>query len=596
MSRVPDGVLSWLWAALQAYSQPRLIYNDAAAALSQFPSLKPKTAVYTYEDGQTALLLCIFGTLAVEFRAAEYRYPVEVWVPHSYGERGAGVICYVRATTGSAHTPSTTAIRPGQHVAMDGRIYHPYLRDWNIHERSNIVDFLQIVKGIFAREPPLVAKTGVSAQGPARTGMQIPALPPKVRTVQTPSVELPTGPPSPRPPPLPSKPGKPETTTPGGHGNTGPPLPPLPHEAQSHRDAPKPSVDSVSNGTPLHMGRNGFASSSRHATAPPLPPLPLPPRFPAANHEQSPISPLSPTQHAELPAARAEPPYMIQQPDRMPQNSGVDPRGSATPMHAHMRTHPQQLQSHAQGYQPQYQKGHAPGHDRMQPYNPTQYPLGAQSHAPNTVPLQQSQAAKRAAPALDLLTDPFDISLGPTAAPGPAPPIPPNPEKEHLLQLLSESLVAQATAKIQQSQSAMAPLTAQRQALLEAQSRLQSEIHQLQSLDIVLTTNEKILHQSIRDCQSVIEASRKMPEPNIDEVLVAPTVAAQQLWNLCAEEVAIKEAMYSLQRGVGAGRVSSAEFVRLTRSLARECFLKMALARKVATGLGLEVQGYARQG
>lgn len=131
---------------------------------------------------------------------------------------------------------------------------------------------------------------------------------------------------------------------------------------------------------------------------------------------------------------------------------------------------------------------------------------------------------------------------------------------------------------------------------MEAQSRLQSEIQQVQSLDAALTTNENILHQSIRDCQTVIEGSRKMAEPNIDEVLVAPTVAAQQLWNLCAEEVAIKEAMYCLQRAIGAGRISSSEFVRLTRSLARECFLKMALARKVATGLGLDVHGHARGG
>ena len=157
--------------------------------------------------------------------------------------------------------------------------------------------------------------------------------------------------------------------------------------------------------------------------------------------------------------------------------------------------------------------------------------------------------------------------------------------------MLSESLVAQATHKVQQAQSAIAPLTAQWHALSEAHSRLQSELQQLQQLDAVLDTNEAILHQSIRDCTKVIEASRQMPQPNIDEVLVAPTVAAQQLWNLCADEVAIKEAMYCLQRAVGAGRVGSAEFVRLTRSLARECFLKMALARKVATGLGLDVQG-----
>jgi len=197
-------------------------------------------------------------------------------------------------------------------------------------------------------------------------------------------------------------------------------------------------------------------------------------------------------------------------------------------------------------------------------------------------------AQQKPAPAVDLLTDPFDVSLS-TSAAAPPPPIPPNPEKEHLLSLLSQSLVGQVHAKLQQNTSAIAPLQAQHGALQEAHARMNAELAQLQSLDSVLSTNEAILHQSLRDCDTVMEASTKTPAPNIDEVLVAPTVAANQLWNLCAEEAAIKEAIYCLQRALDAGRLSGTDFVRLTRGLAREAFLKMALARKVAKGLGLEL-------
>lgn len=111
----------------------------------------------------------------------------------------------------------------------------------------------------------------------------------------------------------------------------------------------------------------------------------------------------------------------------------------------------------------------------------------------------------------------------------------------------------------------------------------------MQNLDSVLNTNEQILHRSIQDCDAVIEASTSTPAPNIDDVLVAPTIVAQQLWNLCADEAAIKEALWCLQRAVGAGRISGTDFVRLTRGLARESFLKMALSRKVAKGLGLDL-------
>ena len=155
--------------------------------------------------------------------------------------------------------------------------------------------------------------------------------------------------------------------------------------------------------------------------------------------------------------------------------------------------------------------------------------------------------------------------------------------------MLSQTLVSQVNEKLQQNTAAIAPLRAQNVALQEAHATLNGEITQLQSLDSVLSTNEAILHQSLRDCDSVIEASAKTAEPNIDEVLVAPTVASQQLWNLCAEEAAIREALWCLQRAVDAGRVGGTEFVRLTRGLAREAFLKMALARKLASGLGLDL-------
>ena len=46
-----------------------------------------------------------------------------------------------------------------------------------------------------------------------------------------------------------------------------------------------------------------------------------------------------------------------------------------------------------------------------------------------------------------------------------------------------------------------------------------------------------------------------------------------------------------LQKAVDRGRVSGDGFVRQIRSLGRECFLKMVLARKCARGLGLEMGG-----
>lgn len=172
----------------------------------------------------------------------------------------------------------------------------------------------------------------------------------------------------------------------------------------------------------------------------------------------------------------------------------------------------------------------------------------------------------------------------------PAPPIPPNPEKEHLLQALSSTLVQQAQQKVNQNLSAIAPLQAQQQAIYAAQQRMDAEIRQLEQLEKALSNNESILHRSIQDCDRTIATAKSKKQPPIDDVLIAPTMVANQLWTLCAEEAACREAMYVLQKANDRGRVSGDVFIRQMRGLGRECFLKMALARKCATGMGLEMR------
>ena len=133
MAPLPDQLLSWLWSVLQTYRHAQVAYNDAAAALTAFPAFQPRTAVYTFENGQSALLLCIAGNLPVDFRGTPYKFPVELWIPQEYGSRGVGVIGYVKPGDRAGNS-GDIAVRPGQHVGGDGRIYHPYLREWGRHE------------------------------------------------------------------------------------------------------------------------------------------------------------------------------------------------------------------------------------------------------------------------------------------------------------------------------------------------------------------------------------------------------------------------------------------------------------------------------
>jgi ESCRT-I complex subunit TSG101 len=91
----------------------------------------------------------------------------------------------------------------------------------------------------------------------------------------------------------------------------------------------------------------------------------------------------------------------------------------------------------------------------------------------------------------------------------------------------------------------------------------------------------------MRDADKVIAEAKHRTVPGVDEVLVAPTVVAEQMYELVAEERACVEARGVLNRALDRGRVGVEVWVRNTRGVAREEFLKKALIRKAARGMGL---------
>jgi ESCRT-I complex subunit TSG101 len=184
------------------------------------------------------------------------------------------------------------------------------------------------------------------------------------------------------------------------------------------------------------------------------------------------------------------------------------------------------------------------------------------------------------------MDQPLTLSL-PSPTNLPAPPIPPNPEKDALLHQLARQLFAMRQHIRQQNKSSLVGLQAQRQAMRAALTSLQDETASLNQLSTLLTSNTTILREALRKADSVIEGSRQHPAPDIDELLVAPTVVANQLYSLIAEERAIGDTIFVLGRAVERGRISPAVFARTTRSLAREWYLKKALVRKIGRGMGL---------
>ncbi|EGE01428.1 endosomal sorting complex protein TSG101 [Trichophyton equinum CBS 127.97] len=548
MAAVPQKTLEWLYRVLttnQAYRDPNRTYSDTAQLLAQFPSFSPRTDVYTYENGASALLLHLAGTLPVHFRGALYWFPIAIWVPNTYPD--ACPMVYVTPT-------SEMLVRPGQHVSSDGRIYHHYLAHWaEARDRSTLVDFLLILKEVFAKEPPVISKDAPVRRQPTPSQRSTPpAIPPLPAELARPSPSVAPSTQPPNPPKLPPKPGgerhqtaaeRPAENTVTAR-NVPPPLPPLPAELQStthQRDGPG-----------LEHRGNQF----------------LPQRL------KDPFWELMTADHQVFRVCQ-----WGLHPMRVNINNHTNPH---TPVNNSLSRRITLYTSVSQAIH--HHHGPLPV-----PQMEAQPPLAANS-SPKKPETQ------------DLLTSPFDLELPAQLPSSSPPPIPPNPEKDVLLQTLSKTLTQTIHANIERANSRIEPLNSQSKALHDAISTLRSEVAAVNAFHASIQSNTQILQQSLRRADGVIAdaksrissssaSSSKHPAglPAIDEVLVPPTVVGKQIYDLVTDERGIQRAIYALQSALVRGRVGVDVWAKSTRNLAREAFLKKALIRKAANGMGLTV-------
>lgn len=103
--------------------------------------------------------------------------------------------------------------------------------------------------------------------------------------------------------------------------------------------------------------------------------------------------------------------------------------------------------------------------------------------------------------------------------------------------------------------AAIQPLRAQQTALHSALTSMNQEISQLNVLQSLLTSNESILHQAMRDADQVMEDAKHRKVPSVDDVLVAPTVVARQLYELVADETSLEECRGVVGRALDRGRI-----------------------------------------
>ena len=101
---------------------------------------------YYNNDGTSADLVVIRGTMGTVFKGQSFNTPIDLWLPHEF-PRARPMLFVV--PFGDMKIP-----RHHKHVGSDGRVYHSYLSDWN--QESTLPMLLMCVSSILGKMPPLV--------------------------------------------------------------------------------------------------------------------------------------------------------------------------------------------------------------------------------------------------------------------------------------------------------------------------------------------------------------------------------------------------------------------------------------------------------
>ncbi|KAL5567467.1 hypothetical protein UlMin_024042 [Ulmus minor] len=126
-----------------------LIRQHLVSLTDAYPSLEPKTATFTHNDGRSVNLLQADGTIPMSFQGVTYNIPVVIWLMESYPRHPPCV--YVNPTR------DMIIKRPHAHVNPSGMVSVPYLQNW-VYPSSNLVDLVRNLSMAFGRDPPLYSQ------------------------------------------------------------------------------------------------------------------------------------------------------------------------------------------------------------------------------------------------------------------------------------------------------------------------------------------------------------------------------------------------------------------------------------------------------
>jgi len=166
-----------------------------------------------------------------------------------------------------------------------------------------------------------------------------------------------------------------------------------------------------------------------------------------------------------------------------------------------------------------------------------------------------------------------------------APPRPPNPELLRLHTEVHEKLKTELNSLTQALAHDAERLRVHQADLLVGEPAIKDEMARLQAVRTVCRSVADRTRQAVQKAEANIAELRRKGDPEVDELVCATTIVHNQLINLIADDNAIEDTIYHLHRALNVGRIDLERFLRTTRVLAEEQFMKRALIDKILTSM-----------
>ncbi|KAF8654233.1 hypothetical protein AX16_003756 [Volvariella volvacea WC 439] len=545
----------WLRHQSASYPSHERVFADLAPALLAFPTVRPKSDIYTYDDGRTQLLLCLHGLLPITFRSATYNIPIALWITRDYPREPP--IVYVVPT-------GDMLVRPSRHVDVSGRCTIEYMHNWlRKSEGCNVVALLEALQAHFSREPPLYAKPREHTQSP-RSSTPI-ASTSAVPAAAAAASHYAAKPPPPLPMQMqmqtqgqPSQVAAPSTSSPLPPER--PPLPPKPSAAADHIRNNTQSIHPVG---PYHADNTRTEFSSAN---------------PSFEHQSNTYNPSSPTRTIPAPVGTpsTQSPPPPPPPPPLPPLAPPNPSGYGVP-------------SHLPASQPSM------AHNISPPPVPQPPPVHQPQSIVPPIPMQHvivapSPVSAPPAPAPNLMDEELPEPQAPSqfpnlVTPESRPPRPPNPELLQLHAKVQEKISIELDSLTQALAADAERLRAIQTDLLAGEPAIKDEMARLEAVRGVCRNVADRLRGPVGLAESNVSELRRKGDPEVDELVCATNIVHNQLIDLVAEDNAIEDTIYHLHRALNTGRIDLERFLRTTRALAEEQFMKRALIEKIQQGI-----------